>query len=157
MRNRPPLHGLRPRCAPVQCCAAIATAAASGRIDLDVFAGETVALMGRNGCGKTTLLRMLATVSRPRGGEVRWSGGDAGAARARLGLALDGALEDGGLTGRQATHFWCAQWVGDPREVARRVDAILHRLGLARRRGRSCGHVLVWDAAPAGARRRARP
>ncbi len=50
---------------------------------------------------------------------------------ARLGLALDGALEDGGLTGRQATHFWCAQWIDDAVEVAHRTAATLSRLGIA--------------------------
>jgi ABC-2 type transport system ATP-binding protein len=101
-----------------------------GPVDLDVNAGETLALMGRNGCGKTTLLRVLATVSRPQRGEVHWFGGGAGAARAHLGLALDSALEDGGLTGRQATHFWCAQWIDDRREVAQSTDRMLRRLGL---------------------------
>lgn len=102
-----------------------------GPIDLEVFDGETVALMGRNGCGKTTLLRVLATVSRPQTGAVRWWGAGASVARLRLGLALDGALEDTGLTGRQATHFWCAQWVDDRGDVAARTEAVLNRLGLA--------------------------
>ena len=102
-----------------------------GPLDLEVRAGDTTALMGRNGCGKTTLLRVLATVSRPQRGEVRWFGADAAAARRHLGLALDGALEDGGLTGRQATHFWCAQWIADPREVRERTDDVLVSLGLA--------------------------
>jgi ABC-2 type transport system ATP-binding protein len=102
-----------------------------GPVDLALRAGETSALMGRNGCGKTTLLRLLATVSRPQSGDVHWFGGDARLARTHLGLALDGALEDAGLTGRQATHFWCAQWIGDRAEVAARTDTVLHRLGLA--------------------------
>ena len=43
---------------------------ALGDIDLDVEAGETVGLIGRNGAGKTSLLRLLAGVSRPSGGTV---------------------------------------------------------------------------------------
>ncbi|HEX4580378.1 MAG TPA: ABC transporter ATP-binding protein [Candidatus Dormibacteraeota bacterium] len=102
-----------------------------GPVDIDVNAGETVALMGRNGCGKTTLLRVLATVSRAQQGRVRWFGGGAATARHHLGLSLDTALEDGGLSGRQATHFWCAQWVADDDEVRVRTEAALTGLGLA--------------------------
>ncbi|HWF57305.1 MAG TPA: ABC transporter ATP-binding protein [Candidatus Dormibacteraeota bacterium] len=102
-----------------------------GPVDVSLRAGEALALMGRNGSGKTTLLRVLATVARPQSGEVRWFGGDASRARGHLGLALDGAMEDAGLTGRQATHFWCAQWITDAAEVSSRTDDVLRRLGLA--------------------------
>jgi ABC-type multidrug transport system ATPase subunit len=102
-----------------------------GPVDLCLRAGEAFALMGRNGSGKTTLLRLLATVTRPHSGELRWFGGDATRARAHLGLALDAAMEDAGLTGRQATHFWCAQWIADAAEVSSRTDLVLRRLGLA--------------------------
>jgi ABC-2 type transport system ATP-binding protein len=102
-----------------------------GPVDIDVNAGETVALMGRNGCGKTTLLRVLATVSRAQQGRVRWFGGGAATARRHLGLSLDTALEDGGLSGRQATHFWCAQWIADDDEVRVRTESALAGLGLA--------------------------
>jgi ABC-2 type transport system ATP-binding protein len=103
----------------------------AGPIDLDVSAAETVALMGHNGCGKTTLLRVLATVSRPQRGDIHWFGDGAVAARRRIGLALDSALEDGGLTGRQATNFWCSQWIAERSEVMARTCAVLDTLGLA--------------------------
>ena len=43
-------------------------------IDLSVAQGETVGILGRNGAGKTTMLRLLAGVSRPTEGRVRVDG-----------------------------------------------------------------------------------
>ncbi|WP_229686417.1 ABC transporter ATP-binding protein [Longimycelium tulufanense] len=45
-------------------------------MDVSVRAGDWLALVGRNGCGKTTLLRVLAGLQRPRAGEVRLGGDD---------------------------------------------------------------------------------
>jgi len=39
-------------------------------LDFQVGQGEFVALLGPNGAGKTTFLRILATLSRPKMGEV---------------------------------------------------------------------------------------
>jgi branched-chain amino acid transport system ATP-binding protein len=43
-------------------------------VDFEVRRGETVGLMGRNGMGKTTLLRSILGLVKPRGGEVRVRG-----------------------------------------------------------------------------------
>ncbi len=60
-------------------------------VDFAVGAGEIVALMGRNGMGKTTLLRSLLGLTRPREGEVLLDGAPIVALPAfriaRLGLA----------------------------------------------------------------------
>ena len=65
-------------------------------VDLSVAAGEAVALMGRNGMGKTTTLRSICRLTPPKRGRVRLDGRDlAGlpahrAARLGLGLAPEG-------------------------------------------------------------------
>ncbi len=60
-------------------------------IDFTVGKGEVVALMGRNGMGKTTLIRSLLGLVRPRVGDVRFDGTSIGNVPpfriARMGLA----------------------------------------------------------------------
>jgi branched-chain amino acid transport system ATP-binding protein len=60
-------------------------------IDFDVHAGETIGLMGRNGMGKTTLIRTLLGLLPVQSGHVLIDGADASALppfrRARHGIA----------------------------------------------------------------------
>ena len=61
-------------------------------IDLDIQAGETIGLMGRNGMGKTTLIRTLIGLLPAQQGQVSLDGADAANlpafARARRGIAV---------------------------------------------------------------------
>ncbi len=43
-------------------------------VDLDVRAGEWVALVGHSGCGKSTLLNLISGIDRPDRGDIRLNG-----------------------------------------------------------------------------------
>ncbi len=45
-------------------------------LDLDIFRGETLAVVGASGVGKSTLLHILGTLERPSSGQVLWDGLD---------------------------------------------------------------------------------
>jgi heme exporter protein A len=46
-------------------------------LDFESAAGETLAVVGRNGSGKTSLLRLIAGLLHPAGGSIELDGGDA--------------------------------------------------------------------------------
>jgi len=46
------------------------------RIDLDIREGEFIAILGHNGCGKTTLVKHFNGLLQPTAGEIRLSGKD---------------------------------------------------------------------------------
>ena len=45
-------------------------------ISLEVAKGEIVAIVGANGAGKTSLIRAIAGIERPRSGTIRFAGRD---------------------------------------------------------------------------------
>jgi branched-chain amino acid transport system ATP-binding protein len=49
-------------------------AQALDRVSLEVPQGEIVAIVGANGAGKSSLIRSIAGIERPRGGEIRFKG-----------------------------------------------------------------------------------
>ncbi|NCA72863.1 MAG: ATP-binding cassette domain-containing protein, partial [Sphingobacteriia bacterium] len=65
-------------------------------LSFQVPEGRVVALLGKNGVGKTTLIRLLMGFLRPVGGRCRVLGEDSHAlspaTRARIGLLLEGHL-----------------------------------------------------------------
>ena len=57
-------------------------------LTLAVGRGEFLSLLGPSGCGKTTALRLMAGLSAPSAGEVRWAAGAAGPARGEIGFVF---------------------------------------------------------------------
>ena len=47
-------------------------------VSLEVGAGQVVALVGANGAGKTSLIRTVAGILKPRGGSIRFDGREIG-------------------------------------------------------------------------------
>jgi len=74
-------------------------------VDLDVPAGHIVALLGSNGAGKTTVVRILSTLLQPDSGSALVGGVDVTSdpARVRESISLTGqfAAVDEALTGRE--------------------------------------------------------
>ncbi|WP_317621135.1 ABC transporter ATP-binding protein [Streptomyces sp. CBMA123] len=110
-------------------------------LDLEVAAGEALAVLGRSGSGKSTLLNLIAGLDRPSTGTVTVAGlcldglGEAELARfrrERIGMVFQffHLLDD--LTVADNV-LLPAQLAGAPRALARRRAAeLLERLGIAR-------------------------
>src|SRR5690606_37046008 len=96
-------------------------------LDLDVRAGETLALIGPNGSGKTTTLKAAIGLVRPTAGRIRVDGRDAADrhARARLGYLPQRLSFPEGCTAREALRLYARL-----RGVRDDAGRLLERVGL---------------------------
>jgi ABC-type lipoprotein export system ATPase subunit len=113
-------------------------------VDLDVAAGETVAVMGPSGCGKSTLLHLLGGIDRPSGGEVWLDGrridqlGEKALARIRraaIGLVFQAFHLMDELTAVENVELPALLAGRPPRAARRQAVELLERVGLADRAG----------------------
>lgn len=105
-------------------------------LDFEVGDGEFVALLGPNGSGKTTFLRILASLSRADGGSV-WIAGyplpeQAAAVRSRLGFVSHQPLVYGDLTAEENLHFYGRMY--NLPDIEKKTAEILELVGLYPRR-----------------------
>src|SRR5262245_56685825 len=104
-------------------------------LDLDVPAGTVLGLLGHNGAGKTTAVRILSTLALPTTGRAHVAGfdvvADPAAVRARIGLAAQAATVDGLLSARKNLEL-VGRLYHLPKAAARaRAADLLERLDLA--------------------------
>ena len=103
-------------------------------VDLAVDGGSVLALLGRNGAGKTTFVRILSTLLSPDAGRATIAGfdvhGDAGTVRSLIGLAGQFAAVDDTLTGRENLELVGRLYGLRRKEARMRADAVLERLSL---------------------------
>lgn len=133
-------------------------------VDLRIFDGEFLAIMGENGAGKTTLVKTFNGLLRPTAGQVMVDGQDTRQA------SVASLARNVGLVFQNPDHQLFAETVNEeiafslhnfafPEDIIhRRVEAILGTLDLSRYRDSSpfvlsggerkrvaLGAVLVWD------------
>ena len=103
--------------------------------DLAVPAGTVHGLLGRNGAGKTTAVRILTTLLRPDAGHAEVAGfdvaGEPGRVRERIGLVGQHAAVDEVLSGRQNLELFARLYHLGRADAARRATELLESFGLA--------------------------
>ena len=96
------------------------------RIEIDLLAGEIVAIVGPSGCGKTTLLQLIAGLDTDFKGAIRWPGAADGQCP-RLGYVFQNPRLLPWLSLRKNIELV----LDAPARHRREVDALLNAMGLA--------------------------
>jgi ABC-2 type transport system ATP-binding protein len=105
-------------------------------ISFEVSPGEIYGLLGPNGAGKTTTINMIAGLLASASGAVRLDGRDLDREGRRfLGVVPQETALYEDLSGRENLSFWCGLYGHAGRELGRRVERILERVGLTDRAG----------------------
>ncbi|CAM2772048.1 ATP-binding cassette domain-containing protein [Saccharomonospora xinjiangensis] len=112
-------------------------------LDLTVQTGTLLALLGPNGCGKTTTVRILTTLLSPDGGTARVAGHDVraepSAVRRAIGLTAQQASVDELLTGRENLELFAGLNQFGRKEARRRAAELLEKFRLTDAADRRAG------------------
>lgn len=107
------------------------------KLDMDVAAGQFVALLGPNGSGKSTLLRILAALARPTSGMVKIGGwqlpDEAFAVRRQLGIVSHLPLLYDTLSAEENLRFFAQLYDLPSEQTDELIHSVLSQVGLAKR------------------------
>lgn len=100
-------------------------------VDLTLAPGECVAMVGHNGAGKSSLIKLMLGLTTPTAGRIRVLGGDPASAacspiRRRIGFLPENVAFHPSMTGRETLDFY-ARLKGAP---CRDNDALFEKVGL---------------------------
>ena len=111
-------------------CKAFGAAAVYERFDIDIARGQVLSVFGPNGCGKSTLINLIAGLIPPDGGEILLGGKTLAATK--IGYVFQNY--------REALFPWLTAWKNieyplklmklEPRERHERVERLVTRLGV---------------------------
>ena len=108
-----------------------------GQVGLALAPGRVHALLGPNGSGKTTVLRMLLGLIQPDAGTIELAGRPVGKSQPRGRLSVAGYVDTPRLTpylsARRNLDFLCALDGCPPKTGSDRVESVLAAVGLAER------------------------
>ncbi|MBX3095612.1 MAG: ATP-binding cassette domain-containing protein [Fimbriimonadaceae bacterium] len=96
--------------------------------------GEIFGLLGVNGAGKTTVLRMLSTILQPTSGTAQVAGFDVQTAseqvRANIGFMSTSTALYGRLTSREMIHYFGELYGLEPSRLKEREDYVRNKLDM---------------------------
>ena len=101
---------------------------AVSNVDMHIREGEVYGLIGENGAGKTTIMRMVAGLASQTNGEIElFDSSDLNAGRKRIGCVIENPAIYGNMTARENIEVF-RRLVGDNRENI--AEEILETVGL---------------------------
>ncbi len=114
-------------------------------LDLAVEKGELFALLGVNGAGKTTIIKMLSCLTRPTAGDAFLGGhsvvSDAGGVKGIIGVSPQETAVAPNLTGRENLELMCGVHGFSKEKRREKVRELARQLGLEEVLGRKAGKL----------------
>ncbi len=103
--------------------------AAVNGVNLSVRTGDIYGFIGRNGAGKTTMIRLISGLAHPTKGSIRlFEKEDLDTQRRKTGTMIENPAVFPTMTAKENLHYYCRLLGLDPKTT---IDEMLNLVGLA--------------------------